>query len=456
MNWKKNIKKFFTIARNGSGGFTLVELIVVIAILAILAGVAVPSYNGYIKKARESADYQIIAAVNTAFASACLENNIPVTSVASSSISLIDKKVYSLTNIDDATGKDLGIDSVSLAFERFYVGNEDATFVSEGINSLSWDSAESSFILSKDSVPTRMTLANGNSIVVTPEQIQALADSGLIALGYSGMKSIMDGVYGSSETLVSLLGNSDEYFSRLSDAIVKNGLMTTEEAAEISKALRGQSSTYTKEEAKKRAANALTLCAAIEIADPKTDVDKLMAVDFGSNTLGIMSAYTSGIGGSAATAALAMQYAVTSNYAQQHPDDIVSVGVDVPFFGRVSVDMTMEEFLNGTYSGKNSTLANATAKTLREDPAAYMDIVSTSSGYQSYVSDSSEDSQYKKDIAGMNTALGILGSNVSKDNVDGVINVTGQGGYLDEGINSEDTKNLIDTVINTAKQSQGN
>ena len=74
MNFKKTWKR-------ANEGFTLVELIVVIAILAILAGIAVPAYSGYIKKANEAADQQILAAVNTAFAAACLEESIDFNAV---------------------------------------------------------------------------------------------------------------------------------------------------------------------------------------------------------------------------------------------------------------------------------------------------------------------------------------------------------------------------------------
>jgi len=52
-------------------GFSLVELIVVIAIMAILVGVAVPVYTGYISKAEEGVEKQYLGeltqAINTVY-----------------------------------------------------------------------------------------------------------------------------------------------------------------------------------------------------------------------------------------------------------------------------------------------------------------------------------------------------------------------------------------------------
>ena len=65
----------------GKAGFTLVELVVVIAIIGILAGIGTVGYGGYVKKANEAADQQLLGAVNTAFAAACVENGTEIYAV---------------------------------------------------------------------------------------------------------------------------------------------------------------------------------------------------------------------------------------------------------------------------------------------------------------------------------------------------------------------------------------
>lgn len=114
---KTNMKK--------NGGFTLVELIVVIAILGILAGVAVPAYSGYLKKANFAKDEQVVSYANTIIQSGFasigeVTNATDVTNAVNTSNSLV------VTVTDDAarkvmyefaglTGYDAATDTISFA-----------------------------------------------------------------------------------------------------------------------------------------------------------------------------------------------------------------------------------------------------------------------------------------------------------------------------------------------------
>jgi len=80
-----------------NGGFTLVELIVVIAILAILAGVAIPVYSGYIAKAEEAADLAKLDAIKTAVIASVAVEGIQITDLDVTETSVIyDESVGSI------------------------------------------------------------------------------------------------------------------------------------------------------------------------------------------------------------------------------------------------------------------------------------------------------------------------------------------------------------------------
>lgn len=77
MDLKKRLKRFFTLSRKVDGGFTLVELIVVIAVMAILGGVAVPAYSGYVTKANKQADISLASDVAHALTLAYYNQKLP-------------------------------------------------------------------------------------------------------------------------------------------------------------------------------------------------------------------------------------------------------------------------------------------------------------------------------------------------------------------------------------------
>ena len=63
--------------RNNKKGFTIVELVIVIAVIAILAGVLIPTFTGVVDKAQASAAQQeLVAAYKEAFALAIADGYI--------------------------------------------------------------------------------------------------------------------------------------------------------------------------------------------------------------------------------------------------------------------------------------------------------------------------------------------------------------------------------------------
>ena len=82
-------------------GFTIVELVIVIAVIAILAAILIPTFSGIIKKANIASDTAMAKNMNTALVMADSEGNVPED--MGDVLFILDEAGYALENLNPTT-----------------------------------------------------------------------------------------------------------------------------------------------------------------------------------------------------------------------------------------------------------------------------------------------------------------------------------------------------------------
>lgn len=133
-------------------GFTIVELVIVIAIIAILAAVLIPTFASLIAKANVSADTQLVRNLNTALTTekAGGENN----KTMNDALKMAKNAGYDIDRIVSKSGNNIGWDSKNDRFVLIDAGNDTYIYPTDaGANAQKVQNAVDYFVIYKE-IPT--------------------------------------------------------------------------------------------------------------------------------------------------------------------------------------------------------------------------------------------------------------------------------------------------------------